>query len=206
LVGLTAAAAGTSVVFGSGAFTQVEAGRDLTIGIDDDSDALIALEAGDNVASVYNDDEESGSGELVIDTDELGNDEEGFNVGATAQIGATDSDFPDDPEDADVDDTDFAFKLTNNFETVGGDEEDQIAVNIDLNDLSAGGSTLTLIGDVDGDVTKYVENGDDVTFNELENQDDIFFVIQLDTEDDGGEEFDGEITFTAEPEEEADFS
>ena len=53
LVGLGSAAAGSAVVFGSGAFTQVSADRGVTIGIDRDSEALLALIANDDIDSVF---------------------------------------------------------------------------------------------------------------------------------------------------------
>jgi hypothetical protein len=117
------AAAGAGAVFGSGAFTQVEAQRDLTIGVDDDSEALIGIKAGANVTSV--DEAESGDneGELVIDTNKLSGGNEGFAVGSTVDIG--------DIESGDVVDGGEAFSVTNNFDDVG-DGTGDIDIAIDL--------------------------------------------------------------------------
>jgi len=157
LIGLTAAATGSSVVFGSGAFTQVQADRSLTIGVSEDASALLALDAGDDVASVYNNGTEDGisggNGELVIDTTKLSSNDEGFNVGANVQIGRTVDDNGDTVDFADpnsiggssnvnvVTDTDdnAAFKLTNNFETDPGGIDDDVKVTIDTKQITASG-------------------------------------------------------------------
>ncbi|MDB9252881.1 GLUG motif-containing protein [Halorubrum ezzemoulense] len=124
LLGMGTAAAGAGAVFGSGAFTQVEAQRDLTIGIDDDSEALIGIKAGANVTSV----DEADSGELVINTNKLGG--EGFAVGSTVDIGEID-------EDGKVIDGDEAFSVTNNFDD-DGDGTSDIDIAIDLTSIDIG--------------------------------------------------------------------
>ncbi|GAB7091985.1 hypothetical protein JCM18237_22560 [Halorubrum luteum] len=130
LLGLGAAAGGGGIVFGSGAFTQVQADRDVTIGIDSDSEALLALKANDDVTSVFEDEE---SGELVIDTDELSDDDEGFNVGSTVTIGRIETgsgDF------GTVVEGEEAFKVVNNFDEVGGGEDGALDVEIDASDIN----------------------------------------------------------------------
>jgi hypothetical protein len=61
LLGLGTAAAGSGAVFGSGAFTQVEAERSLSVTVDKDSAASVALKAGDaadgEIASISNNNE-----------------------------------------------------------------------------------------------------------------------------------------------------
>ena len=82
LVGLGTAAAGSGIVFGSGAFTQVEAERDVTIQVAKDADAALNIQDGGNdVTSV-----DGTSGALVIDSfDEIGT-SDGLNPDATAIV------------------------------------------------------------------------------------------------------------------------
>jgi hypothetical protein len=96
LVGLGAAATGSSVVLGSGAFAQVSTARSVTIAVDKDSNALVELKAGDPAPV-----EENDNGELEIDTENFGG---AFNERATVEIGDIDS-----PSDTP------AFSVTNNF-------------------------------------------------------------------------------------------
>ncbi|ESS02426.1 MAG: hypothetical protein A07HR67_02757 [uncultured archaeon A07HR67] len=80
LIGLGAAATGSSVVLGSGAFTQVSTARSVTIAVDNDSNALIELAAGDPPVI-----EENTGGELAINTESFG----AFNENATVEVGTT---------------------------------------------------------------------------------------------------------------------
>ncbi|ESS02427.1 MAG: hypothetical protein A07HR67_02758 [uncultured archaeon A07HR67] len=56
LLGLGTAAAGSGIVFGSGAFTQVQAERDITIGVSTDENALVELKPNDSIESVFQSD------------------------------------------------------------------------------------------------------------------------------------------------------
>jgi len=215
LIGLGSATAGLSAVFGSGAFTQVEADRSLTIGVSEDDSALLALDAGDNVASVYNDDTSGDtSGELVIDTNKLGGD--GFNVGATAQIGETSESLPDPAGSPTVpnDNVDnVAFVVTNNFDTVADGDNGKIDITLDLTDADSetdGDGELFFIGteyDSDGNKqTTLVASSDDnadgnsITFDSVVSSGRIYFTIQIQTDSvTGPNDFEGNITFTAEP-------
>ena len=71
LMGLTAATAGSmSLAFGSGAFTQVEAGRDFEIGLaGSDDEAQLVIEENDGVRSVAV--EETDAGNFSIDADNV---------------------------------------------------------------------------------------------------------------------------------------
>jgi len=200
LLGLGTAAAGSGIAFGSGAFTQVQASRDVTIGIDEDSNALLALEAESNIASVSND---ADTGELYIDTNQIteGDGNEGFNSGAQIQIGETSESFGDTVEQGKG-----AFTITNNFETVdrGGDTDDQIDIGIDLSDLTDPKSDLEFV------ITVYGEGGNrnfrvspsdgrevitDVAPNEV-----LHVAIFLDTASvSDPEDFDGEVVISAGP-------
>ncbi|WP_137703651.1 hypothetical protein [Halorubrum sp. CGM4_25_10-8A] len=200
----------------------------------EDDSALLALDAGDNVASVYNDDSEdnnvNGTGELVIDTTELSTDGEGFNVGATVQIGRiedgsgnpADSVDPTSIGDNVVTDTDSdaAFKLTNNFETVpGGTSDDQVRVTIDTDKISAAGeegdgtldASLYFIGtQYDGESateTQVIERSDGThqsTHYTMSHEDEIYFALYIDTDEaTNPDDFTGNVTISAEPEPES---
>jgi hypothetical protein len=224
LLGLGASAAGSGIVFGTGAFTQIEAERSLTIGVNEDDSALLALDAGDNVASVYNSDNQgqntdnAGTGELVIDTEELSGGNEGFNVGARAQIGETESDLPDPENDSptvpgDSSGTnadDVAFVVTNNFGTVEGgtDSSNEIDVKLNLSTVNPGDGTLYFIGtqyDGNGEVTTNVadtdgSNSDTVVTFTLAPDDKIYFVIQIQTGNTTNPgDFGGTVTFSVVP-------
>lgn len=203
LLGLGTAAAGSGIVFGSGAFTQVQAERSVTIGVDEDSNALLALEAGDNVASVYNSDE---TGELVIDTEQLDDDNAaGFNVGSTVQIGRTENEFGDTVSDG----SDFAFKLTNNFDNVPADDTDEngsLDIGINLDNLGDPNSTLEFIGTVypdDGEesgTSKSISDGGRKVFKDVESGDVIYFAIRIETASTTDpEDFEGSVVFEAGP-------
>ncbi len=81
LVGLGAAAAGTGVVFGTGAFTQVEAERDVEIDVADDSVAFLALIPG---ATEFVEEDEDGVVGVDLRSSEEGGD--GVNLDAYTEI------------------------------------------------------------------------------------------------------------------------
>lgn len=239
LIGLTAAATGSSVVFGSGAFTQVQADRSLTIGVSEDDSALLALDAGDNVASVYNSDNEgqntnnNGTGELVIDTTELSSSNEGFNVGANVQIGRTVDesgntvDFADTSNIGNNDnvvtksDDDAAFKLTNNFESVPGGNNNDIKVTIDTSQITPSGSDGDGDGTLDASLyfigtryssgsaqeTEVAERSSGETKGTsdytMSHDDEVYFAIYIDTDaTTNPDNFTGSVTISAEPNQE----
>ena len=230
LIGLTAAATGSSVVFGSGAFTQVQADRSLTIGVSEDDSALLALDAGDNVASVYNDDSEdnnvNGTGELVIDTTELSTDGEGFNVGAQIQIGRTVDSNGDSVDFADPSsigsnnnvvtstDDNAAFKLTNNFKTVPGGNNNHVEVTIDTTGIStsngdgAPDASLYFIGTLydsstTAQNTKVIERSENTTEEAsyiMSHDEEVYFALYIDTDEaTNPDDFTGNVTISAEP-------
>ncbi len=178
LIGLGSAAAGSALVFGSGAFTQVSADRSVTIGIDEDSDALLALVANDDLESVFQNDD----GELEIDSEALSDGDEGFNVSADVEIGETD--------EGDVEEDGEAFKVVNNFDT-------DIDVTVDLEDLDGDGD-LTFVM-TDDDETTEVEDGDDATV-ELSDGEELLVAIEVETDPgQDPEDIEGDVTFSAEP-------
>ena len=76
-----ATAGATGLVLGSSAFTQVEAARELSIGIDSDDDALLAIEPNDDLSA--NAAEIGDDGEFTIDLD-------GANVNGALSVGRID--------------------------------------------------------------------------------------------------------------------
>ncbi len=177
LIGLGTAAAGAGIVFGSGAFTQASAQRDVTIRVDEDSEALLGLVPGD-LESVRQED-----GELEIDSDLLGGGD-GFNNDAEVEIGSTDDD---EFGVGDVEDGGEAFKVGNNF-------DQEIEVTVDVEDVQPdddGELTLVLTGpedDTDRSTEEIVQT--------LDAGEELLAALEFDTDEEGAE---GEITFTAEP-------
>lgn len=153
LIGLGTAAVGSSLALGSGAFTQIESERRVTIRVDEDSQALVALEAGDPAVVQAID------GALTISTDDFG----AFNEDATVEIGDTDS--PDSTP---------AFTITNNFDDSidltlniqGVDSDDAFTLHFDQNfddgdsePASNGKHTGTLDSDDSLDVAIEIDTG-----------------------------------------------
>lgn len=208
LVGIGTAAVGSGAVFGSGAFTQVQATRDLTIGVDEDSTALLALEQNPNISAVFS----HGNGELAIDSDRVGSGT-GFNTGTVVQIGETHSELPE-PESAQVVDalhdsagTGAAFKLTNNINSVPAAEGDSDALDIvvSVDDLDGPSSELVLIGTAyhDGTTDTQVastDNPQQAAFKAVPPDTPIYFAIQLRTvSTTDPADFDGTVSFRAGP-------
>lgn len=87
-----ALASGTAGVVGSGAFTSVEANRDLTIGVTGDASALLSIKPAEEGGSVTeNADEyviEESDGTIAIDLSSTSQGANGFNKDATTIIDA----------------------------------------------------------------------------------------------------------------------
>ena len=109
LVGLGGIVAGGGALLGTGAFSTVEADRTVTIGVAEDSAALIGLEPGN---SEYVTTDGDGRLEINLSEDDLG---AGINVDADLTI-------------------DDAFTVTNNYE--GGDVEISFSDDSDEVDFS----------------------------------------------------------------------
>ena len=208
LVGIGTTAVGSGAVFGSGAFTQVQATRDLTIGVDEDSTALLALEQNPDISAVFSHD----NGELAIDTARVGSGT-GFNTGAVVQIGETHSELPDAGSAQVVNTlresagTGAAFKLTNNFNNVPAAEGNSNALDIvvSVDDLDGPSSELVLIGTAyyDGTTDTQVastENPQQAAFKAVPPDTPIYFAIQLRTvSTTDPADFDGTVSFRAGP-------
>lgn len=156
LVGLGTAAAGSGVVLGSGAFTQVSSARNVTIGVDNDSSALVELNAGNPTVV-----EENPNGELEISTDNFGG---AFTENATVKIGDIS-----DPSSTP------AFSVTNSF----GDQIDLILNLIDIDSNS--NFTLYFDKNAFGDTDETVDANDETT-GTLGSTETLNVAIEVDTQ------------------------
>ena len=198
LLGLGTAAAGSGIVFGSGAFTQVEADRDLTIDVDDDSEGIIEINDLSDTDLIR----ENGGGDFVIDLDQINStDDNGFNTNSEVRIG-------------DVDDfgspgavQDPAFDIQSNFD-VELDADDEVVLEVELAELADDeDASFRLVLDADDPSLTELEAadgaGDTVEiegFEDGEANETIEAAILIETGPDGTVEFsDGgdEITLTA---------
>jgi hypothetical protein len=82
LLGLGTAAAGSGMVFGSGAFTQVSAERTISIEVDDDNNSSVGIESGAAPQGGFADISETSNGAIEFN---LGS--ETFNTDATVTVG-----------------------------------------------------------------------------------------------------------------------
>ena len=199
LIGLGTAAAGSSMAFGSGAFTQVNADRSVNLRIDNDSDALVSLSPNEDEGIVSEE-----SGVLDIDSEKLASGGEGFPAGATIEFG-----------DADFDDgsvTTPAFTISNNLASGADTSDIDVTVEVDADSDFDGALTLALD---DGDTTEETisisdgssdNTGDDFEGLTADGGDGgtIDVAIELDTDEtDNPDDLDDEtITVTAERSEE----
>ncbi|WP_049926507.1 hypothetical protein [Natronomonas moolapensis] len=169
----------------------------MTIGVDPDSEALIALVPNDSVASVI----EDSDGELVIDTDRLGADNEGFNVGSTVEIGQI--------KNGDVADGSGAFKLVSNFDNEldsdGDNFDGKVDIEIDLTDFEAldNSATFELVatprdgGSPDGS-TQTIADGSSEVFSGVDPDDEIDVAIRVETFNSSDpEDITGDVVFRA---------
>lgn len=165
----------SAVMFGSGAFTTVEAERDITVELDSDDSANIQLQS--NLST-----------DLVTD----GNDQIQFdfsgtnstNVNSTVRFGNSTDDNKvgsdlGQPPDAGA------------FEVVNSDD-DSYDIRLQASDQN------------NNNITLYASNGtkdfsgDDIKFQNVSNGDDIQVAIEIDTADSSGNDFASNITVTAE--------
>ena len=83
LLGLGTAAAGSGIVFGSGAFTQLEADRDVTISVEDDGSAQVGLTEGGVDTDAVDTDAGADDNEIAIVQSDI-------NAGAQVRLGEGD--------------------------------------------------------------------------------------------------------------------
>ena len=167
LIGLGTAAAGTSAIMGTSAFTTVSSPRQVTIRVSEDSEALVGLDAGDPDVVRQND-----GGELEITTDDFG----AFNEDATVEIGNID-----DPSDTP------AFTVTNNF-----DIGDDVDVTLDLQGFDGEGTFELHFNknngiESNGDATKTLSSDDtiDVAIEIETGVEDLSGTIEITAEPEG---------------------
>ena len=185
LLGLGSAAVGSATVFGSGAFTQVSADRSVTIGIDTDSEALLALVPNEDIDSI-----EEVEGELTIDSEKLSEDSEGFNVGTLVEIGATDED--------EVVDGEEAFTIVNNFDA-------SVTITIDLTDEAFDGGSgeltfRTTRSDTEENDSVTADEDGELTLEGVESGAEVRVALEIETEStDDPEDLSGTVVFSAVP-------
>ena len=198
LLGLGTAAAGSGIVFGSGAFTQVEADRSVNIEVDNDPDGLLAIDDGDEIETVEIDD-----GELNFDSDNIADDTEGFNNNAEVKIGETDGSFG----SGDVtNDENEAFNVESNFDS----DEEPIQVEIDASGIDDDQGTLTFVvtlanDDDDGFDTARISNDDTANDGEsvevaIDTGETVRSSLEIETDGDEDGAFGGDLKFTVLPE------
>jgi len=185
LLGLGTAAAGSGIAFGSGAFTQVQAERSITIGVSTDSNALIKLNPNDNIQSVY----ETETGQLAVNSNELASEDKGFNVGSTVQIGATTEPFGDEVKTSNP-----AFEITNKFDDNSGQDgsnfDGTVDIGVDLGNVVP--SEENQINSLELIITynttsKTVTAGDRRVLTGLEPDDSVAVAIRVETSNSEGE-------------------
>lgn len=112
LLGLGTAAAGSGAVFGSGAFSQVQADRDILIEIDSDADSLVGISDESDTSLV-----DTSGDNLSIDSDSIANTSgTGFPSDSIVLIGPNTSQLTDtDTFDTSSSPNDAAFSLTSGF-------------------------------------------------------------------------------------------
>ncbi|GAB6879946.1 hypothetical protein JCM17823_22200 [Halorubrum gandharaense] len=173
LAGLGAAAVGTGAAFGSGAFTSVEAEREVTVDVAEDAEAQVGLNADDD-----DDVEGVSNSQLAINLDDV-------NPESTVRLGEVD--------DTSDEVTTSAFSIENNTDQ-SFDSGEEIEVEAEVDDIGDGDDNIELIAeDPDGSLVDLHEESEEVTLSSSEN---ASVAVEIFVE---GEEFeDGDITFSAE--------
>ena len=210
LLVLGGATVGTGAAFGSGAFTSVQARPEIDIELTGDAAGAIGIEPNDEIAAVFQDDDDN---ELRVDTDKLG--DAGFNAEGDWALGSTESGFG----QGRVIEGEEAFRLQNNIDrssvasAIVGDP-DWIELEIDI-DREEGDTAFRLVAtkigeDEDLPRTKSITVGEDqvgdppegpISFD-VAGDDEILVALEFETALE--EQFEGTITFAAEPLDELD--
>ena len=175
------------MAFGSGAFTQVSADRDVSIDINNDTGALIEItdQTDTDLVTV--------SDTLDINSDEIADGGEGFNAESEVLIG------PETSNPDNIDDGSAAFSLDSNFDTGNSVE---LTVSITQED---GIDTFNLILDPDPGEQTDTETIDVTTDSELEETfsfetgDSVNAAIVLESTSETSTELNPTLTLTAEP-------
>ena len=188
------------MAFGSGAFTQVDANRDVTIEIDADDGAIVQLTDESDTDLVQQDNKV-----FEIDTNNITDNDSGFNTDSVIQIGSVDDssepvvDEPAFKIDNNLDDNDAEFNLEIDFVLEGGNtgsEDVTLFLDEDSGDDSSDDITEILTGDGSstGPVDFGFDDSDDFQDIDLDAAIEIDLSDTTDTDDFG--EADGELSLT----------
>ena len=135
LVRAVAAAGGAAgLAFGSGAFTQVEADRNVTIGIDSDDQALLRIEPNDDLVG--------DAAEVDPDTGEFGVELDGLNPSGIFSLGA-------------VDDLRDPTAITDEAFVVRATGEQPMELTVSLEDVETDTEIEVLVADETGDTDSF---------------------------------------------------
>ena len=189
------------MAFGSGAFTQVDANRDVTIEIDADDGAIVQLTDESDTDLVRLEDDV-----FEIDTSNITDGDSGFNTDSVIQIGSVNEggteDVVDDPAfkiDNNLDDNDAEFNLEIDFELEGGDQSSQdVTLFLDEDSADQESDDITEIstgdGTSDGPANFGFDDGDDFQDIDLDAAIEIDLSGTTDIDDFGTA--DGELSLT----------
>lgn len=196
LLGLGTAAAGSGAIFGSGAFTTLQADRNITIRLAEDENADIALKDTAITSDLVTNSTSANDNQIEFDFDSDGSG--GINSNATARFGnsSNTTDVPGADLDSSVDVG--AFKIVNNTDgTYDISVEIQFTGSGDVNSFSvflaktSGGNTTT----AEAEPTN--GNSDTATILDVAEGEEVQAALEIDTND-SIDQFDGTITITAE--------
>ena len=160
LAGLAAAVTGVAgLALGSGAYTQTNSDRDLTLVVSNDDGSILAIEPSGVDSNVVNLDERDGRPDVfTIDGDMA-------NVGTTLVVGRVQNVDFDDPEEI----VEEAFTITNN----GGGTVD-VSASLDVDgDVDIKIALARELGQIDAEATEQ----DDGTVEDVESDDELFGVV-----------------------------
>ncbi len=188
LIGFGATAAGSGVLMGTGAFTQVRADRDLSVHVADDDEGVIELTEGDVESATVD-----GSGSAIsfdLEDGELG-DASGVNADAEISIGEI---------DGAIDETDgitssaFDIRVDNDTNEI----QEQLNLIIEIEEMH--GHDLYLHLDEEGEDEKIVQDDGSETYNISDNEElDLGAAFGIKT-DDSDEDIDTDVTLALERE------
>ncbi|MFP8952096.1 hypothetical protein ACLI4Z_03850 [Natrialbaceae archaeon A-arb3/5] len=168
LLGLGTTGLATGAIFGSGAFTSLEAERDFTIDVTGDGAAVVQLDPNENLDGISLVGEDADDEQLAVDLDNI-------NVESTLNLGD-----PDDPDE------DEAFVLTN--DTGGADFTEGFPLEISAStDIEA---DIEFVYEDDDTIQNLFEEG-----VVLDDQESVNVAITADLETD---DIDGTVTLEAE--------
>ena len=191
LLGLGTAAAGSGIVFGSGAFTQLEADRDVTIGVEGDDAGQVSLTEGTVNTNFFT---EGDVAEFSLQTD--------LNNEAEVVIGELgNSSFDDIGTENGVAESAFEIGVDND----GNEVDRDLELTIDLEDVTDHSVFLHLEDPDEGTIfdgdenTELIEDNNDATAD-IDNGEDVTIeaALAIDTDDTGSDTIDSEITLTLE--------